>query len=353
MHSLTALTTLALAASALAQNIAYSPSGSRTLEGGDNNTIPLWSDSATYMQIHDHENMDATLGGQATPLLGLTLRKDAGGAPIAGRTFTLQITVSATPVTTRSASSSFAANLGGGAVVVLPFGQVSFPTLIDTAVPNPPGIVVPWATPFPFTPTPGVSLCWEWRHRAATSRANGALDAVNVNNAAIAANEGTGCVAGGQFSAASIDLVSLNLPAQTYQNRLARGAVSSGAVFLLGVQRTTLQLPGQCAPVLTNPLVFLPGATDATGQWDLLFSTPDLRPLGRAEILGQFVWVDPTLPVGFGVSDMSVAITPLRGTYYMGRFYAAPYNGGAGFDTATNAMGSDLGYGLVVGFMTP
>ncbi len=354
MQLTTPLVTFALAAGAFAQGIAYSPAGSRTTEGNENNTIPIWSDSATYQQIHDHENMDAALGGLPTTLLGLTLRKDGGGtSTIAGRTMTLQMTVNMTTVTSRSASSSFAANLGAGAVTVLPFGPVSFPNLVPTSLPNPPGIVIPWTTPFAYQPTPGVSFCWEWRHHSATSRADGALDAVNMNDAENRANEGVGCLTAGQNAPATIAQRRLNLLGLSYRNQLTRAAANTGAVFLLGGQRTTLQLPGQCAPVLTNPLVFLPGGTDGLGTWDLSLVTPDLRGTGRAEVFGQFVWLDPTLPIGLGVSDMSVAVTPLRGAYFMARYFAAPSNGGAGFENATNAMGSSIGYGLVVGFMTP
>jgi hypothetical protein len=114
-----------------------------------------------------------------------------------------------------------------------------------------------------------------------------------------------------------------------------------------------LQLPGQCAPLLTDPLLFLAGSTDGTGQWDMAFTTPDVRRNGSTELLGQFVWLDANLPLGLGLSDMSVVKTPLRGSYYMSRFYDCPYQGGAGYENSTFAAGNSIGYGLVVGFMTP
>lgn len=353
MRTRVSFAALLLAAPVLAQNLAYSPAGSRTIEGSNNNTIPLWSDSATYMQIHDYQNMVGALSGQPTTLLGLTLRKDSSNASINGRTLTLQMTVAETTVDSYSATNSFAGNLGPGATIVLPYGPVSFPTLTQTSVPNPPGIVVLWNTPFPFQLTAGASLCWEWRHHSSTDRSNGSMDAVSTNSASAAANEGVGCLVTGQTRASTIDSRSLNLTTQIYRNRLNYGSANAGAVFVLGGQRTTLQLPGQCAPLLTNPLVFVPGSTDTVGQWDLSIPTPDLRRNGRAELLGQFVWLDANLPIGLGVSDMSVVATPLRGAYFMSRFYASPSGGGAGFENATNASGSSIGYGLVVGFMTP
>jgi hypothetical protein len=354
MRSL-ALSVAALAASVPlhAQTYAYSPAGTATKEGNNNNTIPIWSSSSTYQQIHDYENMVATLNGLTPLLTGLSFRQNGGGGAIAGRTFTVQITAGATSTSSSTFSTTFANNLGSAPTVVLPYTAISFPNLNSTSSPNPPGIVVPWTTPFAFPPSQGTNLCWEWRHHSATSNAIGALDAVSGNDLQSAAREGVGCQASGQTQPAEIGTYELNLRTQVYRNRLDHAAANAGAVFVIGAQRANLQLPGQCQPLLTNPLVFFSGGTDPAGQWDLSIPTPDLRGQGQAEILGQFVWLDAGLPVGLGVSDMSAITTPLAGSWFMTRLYAAPYQGGAGLELATTAIGSDRGYGLVVGFTTP
>ncbi len=342
----------ALAAVLPAQTHVWSPRGSATQEGNSNNTIPFWSLSATYQQIHDYENMGPVLGHSATPLLGLMLRKDNSGTPTTGRTLDLQLTLGATPVSARSPSTTFATNLGSSPTVVLPYGLVNLPPLTQISVPNPAGFIIPFTTPFVYVPAPGFNLCWEWRHMNASSNLNSSMDADSTGSYS-AGLEGTGCLTSGQTLPSSITTRSLGLSAQTYRSVLDRAAANAPGVFALGSQRVNISFPGQCAPLLLNPLVFLSGATDAAGMWDMTLTTPDFRNGPQVEILGQYVWLDGLQPTGLGFSDMSFVRTAMGGTGYMCRLYACPYQGGAGFELATTATGSSVGYGLVTGFITP
>lgn len=351
---LSSLCIVALCAGTLpAQTFAFSPAGTANREGNLNNTIPFWSFSATYQQIHDYENMVKTLANVTPVLNGLSFRQSSLFQGLTGRSLDVQVSMAATTNSSRTFTTTFAANLGGSFTVVLPYTRISLPSLTSSGSPNPPGWIVPFTSPFQFLPTPGVHLCWEWRHRAASNNLTAALDAVNGNEVQSVASEGSACLAMGQTQPAAIRVSTLDLRTPTFRNILDRAAPGVIAVFALGAQRANLQLPGQCQPLLLNPLVTVPGGTDTVGTWDLSIPTPDLRGRPQVELFGQFVWLDGMLPLGLGLSEMTVVTTPPSGANFITRLYSAPLGGGNGFDLATTAQNSDVGLGLVIGFLTP
>lgn len=336
-----------------AQNIAWSPSAFANVEGNANNTIPFWSTSSTYQQVHDYGNMRGTLP-VPLPLNGIALRKDGAlSGSITGRTMDVQMVVGTTPIDSQSASSTFATNLGPNPVTVLAWTQVSMPNLSNVSLPNPAGLIVPWTMPFVYVPVPGMHLCWEWRHRNASTNASAAMDASTGTSATAHPNEGAGCQVAGQTRPASITSRSLSFTTNTYVNRLSYATANAAGVFALGLQRTNLQLPGMCSALLTLPAFTTAGVVDSGGIWNLQLTGLALGSVAQAELLGQFVWLDPSFGLGIGLSDMSVLETPPRSARQMARLYAAPSRGGAGYENATSATGITRGYGLVTGFVTP
>ena len=342
---------LAIVAALPAQNQVWTPAPSVIQEGNANNTIPFWATSSTYQQIHDYENLAPVLGA-ATPLLGLLLRKDASNTVVPGRTFDLQMTVGMTTVSATAPTSTYATNLGGSATVVLPYTPINFPSLSHISTPNPAGLIVPWNTPFVYVAIPGQNLCWEWRHMNASSFANASMDA-DSETSVTSGLEGTGCLSNGQTRTSTIAARNLSITGQTYRSRLDYAAPNAPGVLALGGQRVNISFPGQCAPLLVNPLVFLSGATDATGQWDMTIATPNLRGGPQVEFLGQYAWIDGLQPTGLGFSDMSFVRTAMGGTHYMCRLYTAAYQSGPGNELALTASGSGLGFGLITGFVVP
>jgi hypothetical protein len=217
----------------------------------------------------------------------------------------------------------------------------------DVSVPNPPDFVVPWSTPYFYLPTAGTHFCWEWRLRNGINNPFAYMDAVSSGRATGSINEGAGCIASGQAEPAAISTRSLAMTSFTYNNVLSFAAISAPAVFMLGLQRLNVTLPGACAAIVPNPLVLVQGGTDATGAWDLTLPTGDLRGLPRTEFLGQFAFLDSTLPLGLGFSDTSVVQTPLAGAHHITRIWhsADP--------DASVGEGLTFGYGLVTGFRVP
>ncbi len=86
-----------------AQTYFYLPAGHDALEGNANNTIPFWSSSATYQQVHDGTDVDRAIGGGFALIQSLNFRKDNATSPIPSRTIDVQITLGQTPVTAASA----------------------------------------------------------------------------------------------------------------------------------------------------------------------------------------------------------------------------------------------------------
>jgi hypothetical protein len=339
---------LVAAAPLAAQRSAVSPFGTAIAEGNANNTIPFWSTSSTYQQVHDFVEMQRLNNNQPMVLNGIAFRVDAGSTAPA-RTLEVEITVGNTPVTAATATNTFAANFGANPTVVLPFGMLNLPALTSSARPNPPGWIVPWTMPFPWVPAPGNNFVWQWRHRNASVNTWATLDAQDGVNTEVLPNEGQGCIATGQSQPASITQRSFSLFNQTYTNVLSRGAANAASAFFLGFTRTTLTLPGLCAPLQLVPAVTLNGTTSATGQWNVtLTGLPDVRGFPQFTVLGQFAFLDPgitTIPVG--LSDMSAIRTPLESASNVTRIWAGPYQGGGGYENAQTSTGLDRSFSLV------
>ncbi len=78
--------------------------------------------------------------------------------------------------------------------------------------------------------------------------------------------------------------------------------------------------------------------------------TPDPRLLPRFELLSQFVFDDPKLPYGFGLSNMTVVKTTFPGSMGVSRIYAVTTAAGNGSETATTGS-KTYAYGLVTGLI--
>ncbi|MFO1054465.1 MAG: hypothetical protein U1F36_19770 [Planctomycetota bacterium] len=344
------LVTAALSGGLVAQTTFNTgPSGYDALEGNTNNTIPWWSQSGTYQQIHDASDMQTVLGGPVALIQSIGFRKDGAlSTSVLGRSLDIQISLGETTITAVGATSTFATNLGPTPQVVLPYTNVNLPTLTNASLPNPMGWHFPFQTAFLYTGTG--NLCYEIRFTNNTVITSAPLDAASRSNSITNPLLGTGCIASGQTLASTIDTKSLSMSTGAWRNRLARGPASAPAVQLIGFAASLVPLPGFCADLQFLPVTSLSGTTNATGQWDSTLTFGSLVDFPQVDILTQFAWVDVNLPNPIGLSDASWFSLTLESVRHVSRIYNAPSSGGLGFEAATAAAGSGLRYGLVTYF---
>lgn len=347
--TLAALSIALAAAGASAQTFHWLPSGHDVLEGNSNNTIPFWSVSATYQQIHDSSDCDIAFGGPVATLNSINFRKDGTlSSSVPAKTFDLQITLGQTPVTAATYTTAFATNLGPTPQVVLPYTTVSLPSLTNSSVPNPIGWNIPFTAPFTYISAVG-NLCWEFRLMNGAA-GSAPMDSVSRTSSTTLPNLGTGCIATGQTLAAAIGLKSLSMSTGAWRNRLDRGMASAPAVQLIGFAPTPLPLPGFCSQLEFFPVTSITGTTGATGTWDSTLTFGSLLDAPALDILAQFAWIDGGLPNGVGLSNATQLRIPADSIRNSCRVYASPSGGGAGNELATVATGSSARIGLVTIF---
>jgi hypothetical protein len=348
------LAATALSAALGAQTTYIAPAGTQTVEGNSNNTIPWWTTSATYQQVHDSADLLFVFPAPVAIIKGLSFRKDAGVTTIPSpRTMDVQITIGTTPVTAVAASTTFAANFGPTQLVVLPYTNVSLPMLNQVSSPNPQGWFFPFTVPFPCVLTSG-NLCWEMRFKNCSTGASAPCDAVQSMApppTIVGALRGIGCTVTGQTAPSTIGLRSLALATGQYVNRLDRGPVSAAAAMVMGAQAQTLTLPGLCGALETVPLISFPGTTDAAGSWTNSLTFGSLVNLPPATIYAQFAFADAGLQYGFGLSDCSPITIAPPGLGGIARIW---YGSGAvqGNENALTGSRETYPYGLVTGFDT-
>lgn len=345
------LLVLLTATSIPAQTHEVLPSGTRNMEGNAANSIPWWSFSGTYQQVHDDQEMMALSSSGPITITGIGFRRDGYfNFPFHARTVDIQLTLGITGLDSRTSTQDFAMNLGPNPTIVMPYTQVNIPALVPVSVPNPLGFMLQFSQPFVFQALPGNHFCWEMRHTNSSDYREAPLDA-QESNAVVAEMVGLGCVVSGRNLPAAITTLSWNLTTGVYRNILTRATPNTPATFFLGVQPASLTLPTLCSTLELVPSFSIAGSTTATGAWDLTFQT-NRRFVGipQTTLYGQFVFLDGTLPLGLGLSDASRLASPIPA--FSSRFYTAPRNGGFGYELSTTAEGSTRDFGLVTFLQT-
>ena len=328
------------------------PFGYQTGEGNSGNTIPWWSGSATYQQVHDAADLAAVFPVPVAIIKGLSFRKDASSSVgLTARTMDAQITLGATSVTASTMSGTFANNLGANPTLVLPYTNLSFPALLNVSTPNPQAWFYPFATPFPYLMTLG-NLCWELRIKNSSSNVAGYNDAISSTAVPLFGSFlGTGCLATGQTSSSRIGARSLDFATGTLLHALEYARASSPAALCLGASAQVITVPGLCASFQTLPLLTLNGTTDAVGTWNSSVTFGSLLPYPAAKLFVQFAFLDTGLTHGFGVSPCSPITLPAPGAGSASRVWATTSGSGQGNETATTGT-LGAGYCLVTGFDT-
>lgn len=330
----------------------FSPAGAEHMQGGADNTIPWWNTTATYQQIHDHDEMVAVAGGKPAPVVmrGLGFRP-ARTQTLTGRTWELRLSVGHSPNSSANGSTTFSSNLPKPTVVfgsTTTFNKFSFPTVTGTSTtlaPNGIGFTVPFQQTYAYIPITNNHFCWEWRHRNASTGAFMFTDAqLNRSSRGIVkASVGKGC--GNASSIASV--VPINNTTFEYQTQLTGAPGNARALLMVGVQRQHTPLPGWCSSLELVPVIHAYGTTDASGAWTLKGPLTTFDNVASFELLAQYAYADNNQPFGVGLSDASAFQTPLRTPPLMSRVYTA--STGSNHETATAGTFGPL-FGLVVAF---
>jgi hypothetical protein len=155
-NHLTAICTIAFAAATAAQGV-VSPTDRAALEGSSFTHFPLGRASARVQTLHRDVPGGAVLRGHS-------YRRDAIGVrgTVAAFQCDLEVRVSMSPLTPTTASTTFANNLGAGAVTVLPRQVVAFPATARPALDPAPTfeLMISYQTPF-VVPAGGGTVCVE------------------------------------------------------------------------------------------------------------------------------------------------------------------------------------------------
>jgi hypothetical protein len=341
-----------LTSTAFGQTFQWSPINTGTVAGGSNNTIPWWSLSSAYQQIHEGPTV-----GKLLITKGMGFRP-AGNRTITGRTCELRLTLAQTSSTAAAPSLTFANNIGATNTKVV-FGTATTFTKFTwsnfTTNGFQPAFVVPFNTTYVFAPnTKEPNLCWEWRHKNATTSASMAMDASSAlatnNKGTTLPSTGTGCTATGKTSAARCTMTTVRPSTSSYQHHLevdlVNGANTAPAYLAISLSNSTTSL-GWCAPVI-NPALLLALTTTSSGSFKLTQSYVSISGTPSFSVYTQFAFADAGLPGGLGLTDVAGFKTPVvPGAHGICRLYAY---GSSGAEAATSATGSTKGYGLSVAF---
>jgi hypothetical protein len=261
-RSLAFLPLFALGTLLPAQSYTVSPAAYEIAPGNGGNTIPFWSATHRYQQIHG----DLTT---ARVITALALRRSAGsGGP--ARTLDLEVLMCASSFA--SSSTTFAANYIGTPTTVRARGSLNLPDWSTSqGSPEPWTLIVPFTTPFPHTAQN--DLLWEWVIHATTSTSTYATDAFSGHSAntrvnAAITNLGTGCVATGKVSpmTQTMQLYTLTSP-QTLNFSLTTTNAPNSATssILIGPVNPNLTVPGLCEKLFSIGLWTLPATSSASG----------------------------------------------------------------------------------------
>ncbi|MCA8957416.1 MAG: hypothetical protein KDC87_15175 [Planctomycetes bacterium] len=323
-----------LSGTALAQNHAFTPAGTRYWGGNYNNTWPFSGASARYQQIHDAVDVAATNGRRPLVIRGISFRP-GGISPIVARQWDVQLTLGHTSVSSATITNSFTANFTTTPTLVLPYKSVSVPAAPagSTTAANPIAWTIPFAAVFPYVPALG-NLCWEWQSKNATSTTT-FMDASKLPTAEapqIAPAYGTGCTASGRSQPAAATLAPV---ASNFEASLTNGPANAGAILWVGLRRDETTVPGWCAPFYLLPSIAVSGSTDSTGTWKA-GSVPvvSLHVTPYAEVYLQFGFADSTLPGGVGLSNLGIITTRPNQASYVTRM-ASSITSGQGYENAT------------------
>lgn len=303
-----------------------SPLDRRSLEGSTHTSYPLGRPNCRIQQLH------ADLGTTARTLRGHAYRRDAvtTRGRLAAFRVELQVEVSISTRTPRTASRRFADNAGARPTRVLPRRWIDFPA--TDRPPRAPAAAfawrVPYATPFRY-PAGGGVLCLDvvvygneraGRKQAAFVAYQDAHEQfLDRRNLQPGYRHGQGCPAPGSRTPAGASFLltrhvgnlTLGVEARYGVPSKAGGLARSAVLFSYRTTKSPWVLRPACT--LLVPLdasTALPGANDARGHWSGVLRSKGLLPDGLVFHV-QVASVDPAGHTA--LSDASTLVVPPLG----------------------------------------
>ena len=162
--SLVSLLLVSFAAGSARADEVVVPNAAANVEGNSSNCIPLTGclGVARYQQVHANSQF-AAIGGPVF-VTELAFRPDGPAAPFSSHTFSdVEVILSTTTNGPDALSTTFAENLGPDATVVYR-GALTLVATPDTNSPRDFSIRISLQTPFPFDPTLGRHLLFQFRN---------------------------------------------------------------------------------------------------------------------------------------------------------------------------------------------
>jgi hypothetical protein len=310
----------ALAATAAAQPFVL-PAGLDAVEGNGNGSLPWNSPTPRrYVQLHSdppggarqisrlafRQNATSAANFQGTRTIDMELFMGHGRrADVALMTFDLNYITAPTRVMSRRV-----VNMG-------PQGPCS------PVGPNPfQGMELAFDAPFAYG---GVAtIVWDARIHSNTGL--GTFNTADAHGSPItvgsAATNGTGCIATGQTQPMRHDVVGLDSGGLLlYAGFVSRGPANAPSVWAIGASDPAFPIPGLCTLLHTDLLLFLPFATDPTGNFQpcLQGLIVQSNNLAGAQLFSQAISLDPGRPDLFKVSCSNGAsvVLPAAGSGFV------------------------------------
>ncbi len=328
-----------------AQNYTVSPASFAT-KAGSANTIPFWSATHRYQQIH------GDLKGTPRVIQGVSLRKGGGNQTTAGaRTNTMTVLMANSSYV--NSSTTFAANYAGTPITVVPSTTVNLPDWTQaTSSPEPWTLVVPFTVPFPYTGQQ--DLLWEFQIHATTSTGYYSADAYSGSaddtRQATFVNLGTGCLATGfskpmaqssrMFSTQSTGLLSFTLST-------VNAPVNAPSSIWLSPVNPNLTIPGLCEKLFSLGTWAFSLTASSTGT----VSLPTVTTQHDANWAGQKLYIQ-TLSIDLGQTGLPFALSQGQEATLPGFGPGATpiQRIWANSDTATTGSKETYPYGLITRF---
>lgn len=284
---------LLLSATLGAQSHTVSPPGFASQPGDFQSTDPFFDAAARYQQVH---------GDVATPATVSAISLRQAQWPVRSmpaRTLDAELWIGAGDEA--AMTSTFASNWLGSPAIAMQRRSVNLPDWSQAPASSP----APWSVTFPFDQPTTVGtngdLLWELRIHSTTHAGFYWADAYQAQGIALGRGGpvGTACTAS-MFPFPVTFQVELQARRATREFAIQAVSVNyppnEAGAFFIGVQDSSLAIPGLCAPLRVTPLFGIPATVSGRGVLPFTIAT----------------WPFDPAAVGFGLRLQAAAMDPGR-----------------------------------------